>query len=139
MQTLRKLQVVQMRRGFEDLKIANLVPSPTRSLRDLNVVAVERETWLAARADITELVEVSEELILGWGLGGLSGSAGAHFVEQRQWVMGQVSASGKKFWMMGGEPRHPSRWHQYLSDRYDRTAGGDIEERIMERLLGSVD
>jgi hypothetical protein len=37
--------------------------------------------------------------------------------------------------MLGGEPRHPSRWHQYVSDKYGRTSGGTFEERIKQVLV----
>lgn len=39
------------------------------------------------------------------------------------------------FWMVGGEPRHPSRWHQFVSDKHGRTTGGTFEERLVQVLV----
>lgn len=42
-------------------------------------------------------------------------------------------------WSVGGQPRHPSRGHQFLSDKYGRTAGGTFEKRLSTVLVQSPD
>jgi hypothetical protein len=48
-----------------------------------------------------------------------------------------IRAGISNIWMVGGEPRHPSRWHQFVSDKYSRTTGGSFEERL-DQVLESV-
>jgi hypothetical protein len=37
-------------------------------------------------------------------------------------------------WTLNGEPRHPSRWDQYVSDRHGRASGATFSERIAQVL-----
>lgn len=115
--------------------VANMYPLPTRSVIELDAVASDRQSWLDARSAIIEITRTSQFLIAGWGLGGgLTGSTRENMQEQRAWFCALLASSGTKVWMVGGAPRHPSRWHQYVSDKHGRTSGGSLAERLRQVL-----
>ena len=71
-----------------------------------------------------------------WGLYGLSGPAKAHRREQLGWLAGAAQSLGHTdCWTVGGEARHPSRWHQYVSDVHGRTTEGTFAERLRQVLV----
>jgi hypothetical protein len=45
-------------------------------------------------------------------------------------ALGHVDA-----WTVGGESRHPSRWHQYVSDKHARAGSGEFAERLKSVLV----
>jgi hypothetical protein len=94
--------------------------------------------WLRARNEVSSALRRATGVLGGWGVAGLTGAALRGQNEQVAWFrLEAIRAGVSDIWMIGGEPRHPSRWHQFVSDEYGRTTGGSLEERL-DQVLESV-
>jgi hypothetical protein len=113
--------------------MTNLCAVPTPSVVELNTLG--RDAWDLARVDLEAALTGASAVLAGWGVSGLTGDARGLMQAQVDWLTERARERGiDEFWMVGGEPRHPSRWHQFLSDRYGRTSGGSLEERLAQTL-----
>lgn len=122
--------------GHDAVNTLNLCAEPTRSVVELNDVPIDG--WLRAREDLSAGLATADALLAAWGVSGMVGSARLAHKGQVAWLHEQAERVGLlSFWMVGGEPRHPSRWHQYLSDKYGRTAGGSFEERLTQAFVAT--
>jgi hypothetical protein len=116
------------------LSIGNLVQIRTAGMEDLSTAAERFEPWLEARAALSMLLEGAENVLYAWGVSPLRGPARSHLRAQIAWVVSHPVPLGTRIWTLGGEPRHPSRWHQYLSEKYGRTNGGPFSDRVSDAL-----
>lgn len=120
--------------GYDRVVLANLCTVPTASVVQLNLLG--KDAWKFARADLETSLPSAAAVLAAWGIAGLTGRARQARDEQVFWLSKQVKASSiESLWMVGGKPRHPSRWHQYVSDKYGHTSGGTFEERIKQVLV----
>lgn len=116
--------------------MTNLCAVSTPSVVQLNELG--RDAWEDSRVDLEAAVRSGTALLAGWGVSGLSGNARRWMRNQVDWLIKCAEASAMDaMWMVGGEPRHPSRWHQYVSDKYGRTSGGTFEERLRQVLVAA--
>lgn len=114
----------------------NLFHRPTLDLPDLSATATEATGWHDARPHIDAGLGRASVLLAAWGVVAPSGAARSHHRAQLRWLTDAMLAHGHQvIWTVGGEPRHPSRWHQYVSDRHQRTSGGSTHERLAQVLL----
>jgi hypothetical protein len=115
---------------------ANLCAAPAADLPDLAAVAADADTWLQSRKNLRTALGDCDEVMAAWGLSDLTGPARRHRQDQLRWLRAAAAGSGHtSVWTVGGGPRHPSRWHQYVSDKYGRTTGGGFEERLEQVLM----
>src|SRR4051794_40950148 len=120
--------------GYNTVKIANLCTVATPSVVELNDLEQCRG-WTAARDELAKAVRSAEGLLAGWGVSGTTGDTRRAREDQVAWLYREAAAAGiEQVWMLGSEPRHPSRWHQWVSDRYGRTSGGTFEQRLAQVL-----
>lgn len=113
--------------------IANLCAEPTPTV--VEVSSLEKAAWTTARHDLSLALDGAKAILAGWGVSGLRSPGQQMLDEQVGWLQARAQESGiHGFWMLGGQPRHPSRWHQYVSDKYGRTAGGTFDDRIAQAL-----
>jgi hypothetical protein len=116
--------------------IANLCATPALDLPSLAQVAAAPDGWIHARKNIGEALASCDEFMAAWGLSGLVGGARQHRSEQLRWLLRTATSFGHEHaWTVGGQPRHPSRWHQYVSDVHGRTAGGTVIERLRQVVV----
>lgn len=121
--------------GYTSVEIANLNLTPTISVVELGLSQTAEE-WTRARPRLTRALESADGLLAGWGVARLAGSAQRDRDAQVDWLRSEAGRVGfTSIWMVGGEPRHPSRWHQYVSDKYQRTTGGTFEQRLSQVLV----
>lgn len=119
--------------GFGSVEIANLTSVATRTVLELN--RLDSSGWQDARAQLTAGLSRADALLGGWGTTGLSGAARDARTAQVEWFAGEARATGiDEIWTVGDRPRHPSRWHQYVSDKYGRTTGGSFPARLGQVL-----
>lgn len=117
------------------VRIVNLFPIATKDAAELSLVAHDARGWIQQRATIAAAIKDGDEVLFGWGVSSLGGVARPCMQDQIDWVISELRAVGGRAWVVGDGPRHPSRWHQYLSDRHGRTAGGSMAERIQGSLV----
>lgn len=109
---------------------------PARDLPELCVVGGDPAGWLDARQDLSTALRTADELVAGWGLLPLTGPARIHRDMQIRWLVDEAKHAGHEFaWAVGAQARHPSRWHQFVSDRHGRTSPGTFEDRLREVLV----
>jgi hypothetical protein len=132
--TISHLRHAQRSLNCSSLAVGNLVQIPTAGMQDLSKAAARLESWLEARESLTRLLCGADNILYAWGVSPLRGPARLHLRAQIEWVLSQPVSSTARIWTLGGEPRHPSRWHQYLSAKYGRTDGGSFSDRISGAL-----
>lgn len=121
--------------GYKSVEVVNLYADPTNSNAEL-AFSETLEGWLRARQNLKIALPSADGLLGAWGVAALAGSAQRERNRQVAWLRTEASRAGlDNMWMVGGEPRHPSRWHQYVSDKYGRTTGGTFEERLRQVVV----
>lgn len=138
--TLRHLRTLADALDCGEVAIANLLEIPTKSVVEITQAGASAEVWHWSRPALRKLITTSDQLVLGWGLGGgFTGPSRHYFKQQVEWVEEQISARTDNLiiWTIGQEPRHPSRWHQYVADKHARTLGGDFQSRLLDVLVDS--
>lgn len=132
--TRQAVDLARMVLGYERVRIFNLFTEATPTVTELNA-SVEHPCPRARRRLRSALAEANG-LLGAWGISGLTGEARIARDGQLTWLVKQAEAVGiHDIWMVGGQPRHPSRWHQYVSDKYSRTSGGPPDARLAEALV----
>ena len=134
--TVRNAAVASHVLGASEWVIGNLVDRPTRDLPELNEVGVAQEMWVTSRPLLGEEMATADALLFGWGVGGFTLSARSHFQRQVLWVLDEARRMGlTSGWTLGGLPRHPSRWRQYLGPQRNLFDGGSFEDRLRRALV----
>ena len=133
--TLRAIDVARRILNCDAVRVANLFSIPTKSVVEINLLGVDASGWRSAQADIRSLIAGSDALLAAWGVSGLHGRALAHRKAQVAWATELMDAECHTgVWTIRGQARHPSRWHQYVSDRRGRVAPGSFHERLSQVL-----
>lgn len=129
--TRRHLEVAASLLDCDRVEIANLFAISTQDVTAMNLVGRDAAGWLAAQPHLCGLIARADVLVAGWGVRGLTGLAAQHQRAQLRLIADQARLQGRTHvWTVGGQPRHPSRWHQFVSDRHGRTQGGSLPERL---------
>ena len=136
--TLKALRLVGELLGVARLEVVNLLDVPTVDVNAMAVVGAEGGPWHSSRPAIKGGLEASDVWLAAWGMSPLTGPARGHRRAQIDWVVEQAAAHGHDHvWTVGPEPRHPSRWHQYVCDKHGRTEGvydfGARLQQVLER------
>lgn len=119
--------------GHTHVRIVNLCRLPTKSVVEL--AASSLSDWNRARPDIVEAFGQPNAVLTAWGVSPLRGAAQRHFESQVRWLCRVGLETGlDRVWTVGGRPRHPSRWHQFVADKHGRTEGGNFPERLNQVL-----
>lgn len=133
--TNARLRVARDALRCDVVEVVNLYPRASKGLTELGQRAHRSQDWLQHREMIAMALQRGDEVLLGWGVSLPSGRARALMIAQVRWVTDLLCSIGIVPWVVGDGPRHPSRWHQYLSDRHGRTSGGSFEARVREALV----
>ncbi|WP_235856943.1 DUF1643 domain-containing protein [Occultella glacieicola] len=130
--------------GFDGYEVANLFADPTPTVVELNLLSAHEMSWPELQQRLSEQLRAAHGVLAAWGVAGASGNFRRARGERAAWLIEEAERRGHRhFWTVGGEPRHPSRWHQYVADKHGRATGGTFEERLVQVLtlqpLGSVE
>lgn len=121
--------------GFEGFEVANLFSEPTPTVVELNLLTGHEDSRSQFQRRLGEQLRSAGGVLAAWGVAGASGKFRRERNERAAWLQKKALRLGHEhIWTVGGEPRHPSRWHQYVADKHGRTAGGTFEERLGEVL-----
>ena len=136
---VRTLNAVERARrllGFDRVVVVNIFQQPTATVRELNDLALTAEDEPMWHRHIEAGLSGAGALLGAWGVSGLTGSMRGALSVRVDWLARAATERGQQtIWMVGGEPRHPSRWHQYMADRHGRSSGGTFDERLAEMLV----
>lgn len=130
------LEVLKCVLRADRLIVVNLCTASAKDLPALSEVARTWEPWASAQPSISAGLAASDDVLMAWGLSELLGPAKRHRLRQLDWFRETaIEHMHQTAWTIGGEPRHPSRWHQFVSDRHARTRGGTTYARLSEVLV----
>lgn len=135
--TERKVRQALHVLGADRYIIANLYAFPVKDLPALSGCGAEPAGWVSARTELKSAVLEADVLLAAWGLHQLRGAGRRLQHDQFAWLRDLLSETGHRTaWCVGGEARHPSRWHQYVSDKHGRTTRScSFEERLDQVLV----
>lgn len=123
--------------GYDSAEIVNLTNLATSSVLELNGHGLEH--WIGARDELMAGLERASGLLGAWGTAGLSGVAREARRAQVEWLAARATQAGiDTIWTVGPRASHPSRWHQYVSDKHARTRGGSFSDRLLDVLTCST-
>lgn len=91
----------------------NLFAHATRDLAGITTLGVSEDGWSAARSELTGQLRRAQGALLGYGAQSPSGVAGQLFKEQVEWLEAELTQVALPVWVVGGLPRHPSRWQRH--------------------------
>jgi hypothetical protein len=104
--------------GYSSVAVANLFSIATYRTGGVSAAGADPKGWLAARPGLAQGVGAADAVILAYGIQEPSGPARHHFRDQLSWLQNEIHERGLKTWMVGGRPRHPSRWHRHTYAEY---------------------
>lgn len=137
--TERKVRQALQVLGADRYVIANLYAFPVKDLPALSISGAHPAGWLSARPKLTRAVREADILLAAWGLHRLNGRARRLQHDQFAWLRDLLSRAGHSTaWCVGGRARHPSRWHQYVSDRHGRTTCSPSFEERLDQVIAEV-
>ncbi|MBX7473485.1 DUF1643 domain-containing protein [Streptomyces sp. NPDC056132] len=121
--------------GCTELRLANLIDLQSKDQKQLASLIVTGHDLERSRQQLSQAIEGADEVLFGWGAGGVTGAVGRLVKEQAAWVRTHVGARGiRTVWMVAGTPRHPSRWRQFVGPEKRRVEGSSFEERLTKVL-----
>lgn len=118
--------------GAEAAELVNLLNIPTADVNGIATVGQEAHSWLSSRCRLHAAVMAADEVLYAWGITEPSGPARSHHRAQVGWLLQLVQARGAGEWMVGGAPRHPSRWQRYTASM---RPGVPFEQALRSTLL----
>lgn len=120
--------------GYHRVQIANLFALASVSSREIRTLGTEEVGWQTARNSIEDALPQADGVLVAFGSIPTSGPSRTHLRTQLAWLSARLrDLSDTDVWQVG-VARHPSRWHQYVSDVHARTSGGDFVTRLTQVL-----
>ncbi|AOY74333.1 hypothetical protein ARZXY2_4834 (plasmid) [Arthrobacter sp. ZXY-2] len=116
--TIARVALAAKLLGHEEATIANLFPLATKSVLEVNAIGKDFDLWHSVRADISERLAVSRDILLAYGCQEPVGEVRAHFRAQIAWLRQEICISDSNVWSVSDQPRHPSRWQRHTSREY---------------------
>lgn len=133
--TLAHLRVAAEILGCDRMRVVNLFGIATADVPAISIVGQDPAGWVAARPSIEAAFAEADVLLAAWGVDLLTGPARDHRRAQLRWLASVAATAHHRTALTVGEARHPSRWHQYVSDRHGRVQGATFSERLRQVLL----
>lgn len=133
--SLRHVEAARLALNCEEVAVVNLFAMPTRSVEQINVIGADETGWLQAREPLQRAISGADLLLGAWGISGLTGEAARLRKAQVTWLQRTAMVQGlDHLWTVGGTPRHPSRWHQFVSAKYQRALGETLDQKLASVL-----
>jgi hypothetical protein len=136
--TLSRVELTRKILGFESAAITNIFALPTYRSGEISEAGSDVLGWHSARPIVSEAVKGADGILLAYGLQPPSGPAKRHFHDQIDWLRTQIQASQLPTWMLGGRPRHPSRWQRHTSSTFPELPFIQAVEVALEEVDASA-
>lgn len=112
--TLRRVELARELLGFQTAELTNLFPLPTYRTTGISEVGQLNESWEEARPSLQHSIEEASAVLLAYGVAHPTGPARQHRKAQVAWLDELLAGVPElEVYWVGGEPRHPSRWHRF--------------------------
>lgn len=124
---------------FDTGHTVNLLDVPSRSFDDFAVAGADARCWQSSRdelrSSLSTLRPERDVIVAAWGLSRFREPSRSLLSGQIRWLMLLLGSAGwSEVHTFGGGPRHPSRWHQYVSDKHGRFSDLNPSERYAAAL-----
>jgi hypothetical protein len=113
--TLARVSMAAALIGCSDYQVANVFAEPTPDVLAITAAGATAKPWMTARESLEPLIEKADNVLFSWGKTEPTGPAREFHRAQIEWLISQASRVEAAIWMVGAEPRHPSRWQRYTS------------------------
>lgn len=113
--TLARVSMAASLIGCDDYEVANIFAEPTADVLSISAAGVTSTHWMTAREALKPLIAGADNVLFAWGKTEPTGPARKFHRAQIEWLIHQTSLTTAAIWMVGAEPRHPSRWQRYTS------------------------
>ncbi|WP_368671712.1 DUF1643 domain-containing protein [Cellulomonas humilata] len=125
--------------GINDTLTVNLLDVPSQSFDDFPTVGADELRWRSSREHLASSLEMlrpeRDVVVAAWGLSKFREPSRSLLSSQIRWLVLFLDSEGwSQMHTFGGRPRHPSRWHQYVSDKYGRFSEFEPSERYAAAL-----
>jgi hypothetical protein len=104
--------------GYDEVRLANIFSIPTYRTGGIAASGVKPDGWLEARRPLLDSLEEAAAVLLAYGVSRPAGAAALHHRAQISWLETQIRMRHLPVFLVGGEPRHPSRWQRYTFRAY---------------------
>ena len=129
------LEDVRFANTWGTLEVANFVGTPTRDSKEFEQAATSVQLFLDVRDHLETVLASSDTLVFVWDVTPLRGPAGRYVCGHANWVVSRVLHHGHTHALaMGGRPRHPSRWCQYVGPWRGLFDDTTTVDRFIQRL-----
>lgn len=131
----RNLAAVLPHLNCSRLRLANLLDVPSKDQAQLGATEVSHQAISRSRDLMSEAISYADEILFAWGSSWPSGPNRTVLREQEAWLCQHLDQLGiRRVWLVASQPRHPSRWRQYVGPEKRRVTGATFEERIASVL-----
>jgi hypothetical protein len=111
--TRGRVQMAASALGYAQVEISNLFAFHTQNALQISAVGANEFGWRIAQFELANALGSADAVLLAYGMQPPSGPARAHFLAQVAWLEQMLTESPKPVWLVGGAPRHPSRWQRH--------------------------
>ncbi|NEN05857.1 DUF1643 domain-containing protein [Diaminobutyricibacter tongyongensis] len=123
--TLARVDLAAGLAGCDGYVVGNLFAQATADVVEISSVGANPTHWMSARLLLEPLLLQSTNVLFAWGKSEPTGLAREFHRSQVNWLKSKTSEISATVWMVGDEPRHPSRWQRYTAARHPQMAFKD--------------
>lgn len=116
--TIARVEMARQALGVKEFVVANLCDVPTREVGELASKGQHQADWYRSRAALEHAVSLASIVLLAYGVSRPPSPARRHHEEQVVWLNGLLDRRSAPIVMVGGHPRHPSRWQRWTSRKH---------------------
>jgi hypothetical protein len=133
--TRQRLDTAREILQMSDVMVGNLLEVETRGAVELTRRTLTPSDWATGRRGLARAIWTADALMVGWGVGTLSGGQRRAHVEQMKFALHEATRAGHiGYWTMSHKTRHPSRWHRRNAVLDGYSPDEPIEARISRSL-----
>lgn len=129
--TLARVSMAAALIGCSDYQVANVFAEPTADVLAITAAGTTSKHWMTAREALEPLIEKADNVLFAWGKTEPAGPAREFHRAQIEWLICQTSQAAAAVWMVGAEPRHPSRWQRYTSREHPQLPFPEALDRAL--------
>lgn len=123
--TLARVEMAARHIGCDGYVVGNVFAQPTSDVLEISIAGATPNHWMSARIALEPLLARADNVLFAWGKTEPSGLARGFHRAQIAWVRHQVLIASGTIWMVGEEPRHPSRWQRFTSRNHPQLSFND--------------
>lgn len=113
--TLARVEMARQVLGAERSIVANLYDVPTRDIGELATKGHDPAQWRRSRTALKQAVDLADVVMLAYGVSRPPAPVRSYHDEQVEWLNELFDRRSVPVLMVGGRPRHPSRWQRWTS------------------------